>query len=132
MRGYIDRVDQDASGALRVIDYKTGSTPIRVNDLDEGVRLQLPLYALALRDAASLGAVTSGFYWHVGSAKPSSLRLEKYPGGAEAALDVAAGYALAHASRALAGDFAPRPPEGGCPSWCPATAFCWRYQPKRF
>ncbi|MBI5878772.1 MAG: PD-(D/E)XK nuclease family protein [Chloroflexi bacterium] len=131
LRGYIDRVDRHASGALRVIDYKTGSTPIRDRDLQSGVRLQLPLYAQALRAAGLDESVASGFYWHVGAAKPSSLQLEMYPGGVDAALDIAAQYAVRHVSRALAGDFAPRPPADGCPVWCPAAAFCWHYRPRR-
>jgi hypothetical protein len=27
------------------------------------------------------------------------------------------------------GFFAPQPPSDGCPSYCPATAFCWHYRP---
>ncbi|MDE3089365.1 MAG: PD-(D/E)XK nuclease family protein, partial [Chloroflexota bacterium] len=130
LRGYIDRVDANDAGDLRVVDYKTGSSPISRNDLDDGTRLQLALYALALRDALKIGAPIAGLYWHIGAAKASSLKLEKYPGGASAALQTATTHALAHASRVVQGDFAPHPPDGGCPPWCPATAFCWRYRPK--
>ena len=46
-RGKIDRVDMLADGGLRVTDFKTGrATSIR-NVLDDGRRLQLPLYARA-------------------------------------------------------------------------------------
>ena len=47
-------------------------------------------------------------------------------GGVEAALQVAADHALAYAAAVRAGHFQPKPPSGGCPSNCPAAAFCWR------
>ena len=131
LRGYIDRVDVNDAGQLRVVDYKAGSSSISKKDLDEGKRLQLALYALALRDALKAGKPVAGLYWHIGAAKASSLKLEKYPGGADAAFEKATAHALAHASRVARGDFAPHPPEGGCPAWCPATAFCWRYLQKK-
>ena len=45
----IDRVDENAKGQLRVADYKTGSAPT-FSGIENGVALQLPLYALALGD----------------------------------------------------------------------------------
>lgn len=130
LRGYIDRVDVNDAGELRVLDYKAGSSSITNQDLDDGKRLQLALYALALRDALKIGAPVAGLYWHINAAKASSLKLEKYPGGIDAAFERATEHALAHVARIRAGDFAPHPPDGGCPQWCPATAFCWRYKPK--
>ena len=130
LRGYIDRVDVNTAGELRVLDYKAGSSSITKQDLDDGKRLQLALYALALRDALKIGAPVAGLYWHIGAAKASSLKLEKYPGGIDAAFERATTHALSHVARVRAGDFAPHPPDGGCPQWCPATAFCWRYKPK--
>jgi ATP-dependent helicase/nuclease subunit B len=131
LRGYIDRVDVNSHGELRVVDYKSGSSPITAHDLDAGRRLQLALYARALRDALQIGEPVAGLYWHIGAAQASSLKLEKYPTGIQAALQVATTQALSHAARVVKGDFAPRPPQGGCPEWCPATAFCWRYKPKQ-
>ncbi|MCK4471450.1 MAG: PD-(D/E)XK nuclease family protein, partial [Anaerolineae bacterium] len=49
IRGYIDCVDRAANGSLRVVDYKAGSSRISARELEEGTRLQLPLYALAVR-----------------------------------------------------------------------------------
>ncbi|HSG29632.1 MAG TPA: PD-(D/E)XK nuclease family protein [Candidatus Krumholzibacterium sp.] len=49
--GRIDRVDRDAHGGFRVIDYKTGKLRGRDGDLGNGTALQLPVYLLA---AASL------------------------------------------------------------------------------
>ena len=56
LRGYIDRVDVDAGGRSRVLDYKTGrclDKTITVDDLfDAGRRLQLAVYGRAVREHA--------------------------------------------------------------------------------
>ncbi len=130
VRGFIDRVDQDADGRLRLIDYKSGATPIAARDLAEGRRLQIALYALAARDALQLGQVADGFYWHIGSAKASSLKLANFEGGLEAALNTAITHAFNHIAEVRAGRFPPAPPSAGCPTHCPGTNFCWRYKAK--
>jgi len=128
LHGYIDRLDATPDGTLRVIDYKSGSTAISATHLKEGRRLQLPIYALAARDALGLGEVSSGFYWHIGSAAPSSLKLEQFDGGIEEAFETAVAHVVNHVKGIRAGHFEPKPPEDGCPSYCPATSFCWRYK----
>ncbi|MCQ3975503.1 MAG: hypothetical protein DPW09_18865 [Anaerolineae bacterium] len=135
LRGFIDRVDQDAAGRLCLIDYKSGSTPITVRDLVEGRRLQIALYALAARDALALGEVADGFYWHIGStragsAKASSLKLADFEGGVEGALATALAHTFNHITGVRAGYFPPVPPPAGCPSHCPGASFCWRYEAK--
>ena len=127
LHGFIDRVDVTSDGRLRVVDYKTGGTPISARDLAEGRRLQLPLYALAVRDALKLGGVDAGFYWHVGSASPSGLKLELFEGGIEAAIALAVAHMHRYVEAIRAGRFEPRMPPGGCPSYCPATMWCWRF-----
>jgi hypothetical protein len=77
-----------------------------------------------------MGDVSGGFYWHIGPAKASSLKLGKFKGGVEAALQVAADHALTYAAAVRDGHFQPRPSSGSCPGHCPAVAFCWRYKPK--
>ena len=79
LAGSIDRVDETSDGELVVIDYKTGKSAKYETfprcdgaadadtDLTErGTRLQLPLYALAVRQAYG-GAATpvSAYYWFV-------------------------------------------------------------------
>ncbi len=130
LRGFIDRVDRTHAGGLRIIDYKSGATPIAARDLVEGRRLQIALYALAARDALALGEIADGFYWHIGSAKASSLKLDKFPGGVAAALQTALAHAFRHIAGVRAGRFPPTPPPAGCPGHCPGVNFCWRYQPK--
>ena len=67
-KGFIDRVDRAADGALSVTDYKTGYA----RDVDglandrvlNGRKLQLPLYGLAARSRVGDGPVQVG-YWFV-------------------------------------------------------------------
>ena len=128
LHGYIDRLDAASDGTLRVIDYKAGSAAISASHLKEGRRLQLPIYALAARDALGLGEISGGFYWHIQKAEASSLKLEKYEGGAQAAFDLALAHIGRHVAGIRAGHFEPKAPAEGCPSYCPAAGFCWRYK----
>ena len=86
----------------------------------------MPLYALAARDALHLGTPVDGFYWHVKHAEPSEFTLAS---GAEAAMARAAEYAWEAVDGVRHGRFTPRPPDSGCPDYCPAVVFCWRYRP---
>jgi RecB family exonuclease len=69
LRGSADRVDVDASGAIVVVDYKTGSSS-KFQGLGEddpthgGTKLQLPVYAHAARAQLSApDAPVSAEYW---------------------------------------------------------------------
>jgi len=128
LHGYIDRLDAAPDGSLRVIDYKSGGTTISGAHLKDGRRLQLPIYGLAAQEALRLGEVSSGFYWHIQSAKASSLKLEKFEGGVNAAFAMAVSHIGEHVKNIRAGHFEPKPPAEGCPSYCPAVGFCWRYK----
>jgi ATP-dependent helicase/nuclease subunit B len=128
LHGYIDRLDVAPDGSLRVIDYKSGGSTISARHLQEGRRLQLPIYALAAQEALGLGEVSSGFYWHIQSVKASSLKLEKFEGGVDAAFTTAVAHVGKHVNNIRAGRFEPKPPADGCPSYCPAVGFCWRYK----
>ena len=132
IRGVIDRVDKNMSGDLRVVDYKTGGSHLGANDLKKGQRLQLPIYAMAAQDALKLGKAVDGIYWKILAAEAGSLKLAKFKTedgeGIEAANDVA----RKHLKRILNGihlaAFPPKKPDGGCPSYCPAVQWCWRYK----
>ncbi|MCH8995145.1 MAG: PD-(D/E)XK nuclease family protein [Chloroflexi bacterium] len=67
-RGRIDRVDRAPDGGrLLVLDYKTGSaayTNVDKDPVQRGQLLQLPIYALAARDAYGDVPVDS-YYWFV-------------------------------------------------------------------
>jgi ATP-dependent helicase/DNAse subunit B len=131
LRGFIDRVDRAGGDRLRIIDYKTGG-PSGYNDraVREGKKLQLPLYALAAQEALGLGQVVDGFYWHVQHTQPSRFTLAKFGPGAAVATSLAHAWEAVRGARR--GHFVPQPPDGGCPSYCPATAFCWQYDPSRW
>ena len=126
VRGLIDRVDLTPDGRVRIIDYKTGGSGAYTHRaVAEGKKLQLPLYALAARDALSLGELADGFYWHIRQARRSSFTLARFKGGPGAAITVAVEHAWSAVRAAREGHFVPHPPDGGCPPWCPAATFCW-------
>ncbi len=130
LRGVIDRVDRTPDGRLRIIDYKTsGPSGFSKRAFSEGKRIQLPLYALAARDALRLGEPAEGFYWHVQHAEPSGFTLSGFGGGPRAAMEIAVEKAWEAVHGARGGYFAPHPPDDGCPSYCPAAGFCWHYKP---
>ena len=130
MRGVIDRVDRNEQGQLRVIDYKTGGT-FSKRDLEKGSRLQLPLYALAARDALGLGTPVDGFYWFI-NAEKSSLKLIKIKtensSGVDASIDLVKGNMGKFINRIRSSQFPPIKPDGGCPDYCPASLWCWHFE----
>jgi len=135
LHGVIDRVDQDDQGNLRVIDYKTGVSHLAKEDLIRGTRLQLPLYALAAMQVFKNSEVSEGFYWSINAKKAGSLKLSKFEyesfEGTHGAIQVV----LQHLQVVMDGlnkaDFRPQVPVSGCPDYCPARLWCWRYRPGR-
>ncbi|MEM9654771.1 MAG: PD-(D/E)XK nuclease family protein [Actinomycetota bacterium] len=67
LRGSVDRVDLTEDGGLLVIDYKGGSKRpfkgMEVNPLNDGRRLQLPLYARAVAERLDRPGERTGLYW---------------------------------------------------------------------
>jgi len=134
MRGFIDRIDKNQSGELRIIDYKTsGSYGFNNQAVREGKKLQLPIYALAAQQALGLGTVREGFYFHVRSATPSPLKLSSYRDYGSRGPSTAMERSIRNGWNAVqsiqAGKFQPKAPDFGCPEYCPAGGFCWFYRP---
>jgi len=71
-----------------------------------------------------------GFYWHFQQAEASSFQLQKANEGIEEVIQTAVTHAWEAVTQIRQGQFAPRPPEGGCPTYCAAAAFCWHYSPR--
>jgi len=136
IRGVIDRVDRNAEGEVRIIDYKTGGSHLSKNDLVSGRRLQLAIYAMGARDALGLGEPVEGIYWTIRGAKAGALKLGSFRAftdegvyeGPEGAMELAKRHVDRFVDGVRSGDYAPAAPEGGCPSYCPVVGWCWRYR----
>lgn len=67
LRGSVDRVDLTEDGGVLVIDYKGGSDRafrgMEDNPLDDGRRIQLPLYARAVAERLERHGGRTGLYW---------------------------------------------------------------------
>lgn len=135
LHGVIDRVDRDSQGNIRVIDYKTGVSHLDKKDLLQGTRLQLPLYALAATQALKMGEVTEGFYWSLNAKKEGSLKLSAFQtedfAGPNGAIQIAKQHIEMIMDGLSVADFRPQVPVGGCPNYCAARLWCWRYHPGR-
>ncbi len=136
LHGVIDRIDLDEAGAARVLDYKTGASSFAQRDLVEGRRLQIGVYALAAKQLLHPRRLDDGFYWGINAAKASGLHLAKFDhenySGVSGALTLTTEHLARHRAGIHTGRFAPIPPRGGCPPYCPARYICWRYSPATY
>jgi len=130
VRGSIDRVDQ-IGDRLLVIDYKTGSTPIKTDEMREGRNFQMMVYLLALADLARQNGwtqrIAGGAFWHIRNQETSGeLELSEH---VDADPDIQ--HAQAHITRYLAqarsGHFAVQPntiEDGKCTRYCEFYQLC--------
>jgi ATP-dependent helicase/DNAse subunit B len=95
LRGSVDRIDLTADGGLVVIDYKGGSgrqfDKLESNPLDDGRRLQLPLYARAVAERLERDGPQIGLYWLTQRGEHRPLELDE---NLNAELEAAVGAAL--------------------------------------
>lgn len=130
--GYVDRMDATAEGVI-VVDYKSGSNEITMNEMRAGRNFQMMVYLLAAQhvlaaqpDAAAPRRVLGGLFWHISTRKASGkMRLDEPD--SQAALDEARAHLGRYISAARRGDFrvAPRKLENGrCAAYCEFAQLC--------
>ena len=112
--GFIDRVDRLSSGAVELIDYKTG-TPGLPEEAESS--LQLSIYALACRDALDLGRPERVTLYIVEHGRRFSAERT------DAALEALRADLAARAREIRGSDFAPTPSRRSC-GWCDFTGLC--------
>lgn len=139
LSGKIDRIDVDPFSARGIVqDYKSGKGAHSARDIDRDLRLQIPLYVLALRDLVGvepLGGVyraLSGKRITRGMLRESAR--DDLPGFAKddyldeeafwAQVETARERAGINAQRVRAGDVRHDPKGDGCPSWCDLWPIC--------
>lgn len=132
VRGSIDRVDLIGDDELIVVDYKSGSTPISINDMESGRHFQMMVYLLALEqmlvEEGQSQRITAGAFWHIRNLKLSG-KVEKLAGEPQAAAIVAAGqhFMTENIARARAGQFDVQPTkleDGKCSRYCDFYQLC--------
>ncbi len=140
LSGKIDRIDIDPFSARAIVqDYKSGAGAHSARDIDRELRLQIPLYVLALRDlvgveplggvyrALSGKRVTRGMLRESARDDLPGFSRDDYLGEEEfwANVESARERAGANAQRIRAGDVQHDPRwDGACPSWCDLWPVC--------
>lgn len=71
--GSIDRVDMTDDKLIKIIDYKSGSQLFSYKNMFNGLSLQLPVYASALRHRYSDAQIAAMYYLKVGAPKVEHL-----------------------------------------------------------
>ena len=139
LSGKIDRIDIDPFSARGIVqDYKSGKGAHSARDIDRELRLQIPLYVLALRDLVGVEPL-GGVYRALAGPRLTRGMLresarEDLPGFAEkdyldedtfwAQIEAARERAATNARRIRAGDVQHDPKGDGCPSWCDLWPMC--------
>jgi ATP-dependent helicase/DNAse subunit B len=139
LSGKIDRIDIDPFSARGIVqDYKSGKSAHSAREIDRELRLQIPLYILALRDLVGvepLGGVyraLAGRRVTRGMVRESAR--EDLPGFARddyldedafwSQVEAARERAAENAGRIRVGDVRHDPKGDGCPAWCDLWPMC--------
>jgi ATP-dependent helicase/nuclease subunit B len=139
LSGKIDRIDVDPWSARGIVqDYKSGKGAHSARDIDRDLRLQIPLYVLALRDLVGIEPL-GGVYRALAGRRLSRGMLresarEDLPGFMKddyldedafwAQVETARERAASNAERIRAGDVKHDPKGDGCPAWCDLWPVC--------
>jgi ATP-dependent helicase/DNAse subunit B len=139
--GKIDRVDVDPYSARGIVqDYKSGRTAYSAAKIESELKLQIPLYMLALRDLVGIEPLGGVYRALSGGREPrgllrASAKDDGVPGFSTndykdddefwAQIDRAVEHARGFADRIRAGDVRHDPlGDAGCPSWCELAPMC--------
>jgi ATP-dependent helicase/nuclease subunit B len=139
LSGKIDRIDVDPFSARGIVqDYKSGKGAHSAREIERELRLQIPLYVLALRDLIGLEPL-GGVYRALAGRRTTRGMLresarEDLPGFARedyldedafwAQVDAARERATEYALRIRSGDVQHDPKGGECPAWCDLWPMC--------
>ena len=139
LSGKIDRIDIDPFSARGIVqDYKSGKGAHTAREIDRELRLQIPLYILALRDLVGVEPL-GGVYRALAGRRLTRGMLresarEDLPGFAKddyldedtfwSQVETARERAAENARRIRAGDVQHDPKGDGCPSWCDLWPIC--------
>ncbi len=139
LSGKIDRIDIDPFSARGIVqDYKSGKGAHSARDIDRDLRLQIPLYVLALRDLVGVEPL-GGVYRALSGPRATRGMLREsarddLPGFKKAdyldedafwaQIESARDRAATNAQRIRAGDVKHDPKGDGCPAWCDLWPVC--------
>jgi len=139
LSGKIDRIDVDPFSARGIVqDYKSGRSAHSAKQIDEELKLQIPLYMLVLRDLVGIEPL-GGVYRALAGARVtrgllSADAADDLPGYQRndylddeafwGLVDTARERALGYAQRIRAGDVRHDPKGGTCPTWCDLWTMC--------
>jgi RecB family exonuclease len=128
LRGLVDRIDRQGDRAI-VVDYKSGSTPFRKTEIEQGRNFQMMIYLLAAQalleqDTApdAPHEVAGGVFWQIGGASLGDLAADEVD-----IIDAGRDHLSRYLERARQGDFAAHAnklQDGKCASYCDFHQFC--------
>jgi ATP-dependent helicase/DNAse subunit B len=139
LSGKIDRIDVDPYSARGIVqDYKSGRTVHSAKQIDDELKLQIPLYMLVLRDLVGIEPL-GGVYRALAGARMTRGLLhadasEDLPGFQKndylpseefwALVETSRDRGREYAQRIRAGDVTHDPKGGTCPTWCDLWTMC--------
>jgi ATP-dependent helicase/DNAse subunit B len=132
VQGYIDRMDR-VGDAVVVIDYKTGSTAIPIDEMRDGRNFQMLLYVLAGQrilaadpDPTAPKQIAGGLFWHLGSQSASG-KLDLQTEEGQSAVQEGLTHLSEHIRQGRAGIFPAEPGrrvDGACSHLCDYSQLC--------
>lgn len=131
VRGSIDRVDR-IGNQLIVMDYKTGSSGISLNEISAGRNFQMMVYMLALEQLIQRDnipyTIAGGAFWHISNQSLSGkMDFNKKAEKAQAAIEDGQRHIAKNLVQARSGDFSVTPSkieQGKCARYCDYYQLC--------